>query len=135
MNQELGNQVARILAGATTLAGQTKEFLQAHLPELARQIVAWELWSNAFPALCWLVALCVSAFLVSRHMIRAGKFDAKGGYRTHWDTNNTAIPIVITFGFVLMAAVPAFCTYAYCCVKPLVAPDLVVLDYIRAFVK
>lgn len=121
MNQALGDQVAKIIASAGSACASASAFVQERAPELCRQIVAWELWSNAAYAGLAFIAL----FLLALVLYVAYKKNFADGY--------AAIALFSAVG--LMFAVSAVREGLYGCVKPLCAPDLVVLDYVRAFVK
>ena len=43
MNQEFMNQIANMLASAQSAAAQAGLAIKAEVPELCRQIVAWEI--------------------------------------------------------------------------------------------
>lgn len=132
MKEALMEQVAKILASVHDTAAGAALAIKAEVPELCRQIVAWELWRNVAYGIMWLCATL--AFALAG--LKAARWAAKSEEKD-WQGLLPGI-LVITAVMAALFMVPigtaALFGHVTAVIKCLTAPDLVVLDYVKSVI-
>lgn len=125
MNEELQKQLVSILEAATATASSAKDFVLAELPDVAKQLLLWELWQ----AVVYLTVLGVLPIVALVFLWRwANKYRKK----EDTSTENKEACAGVTFGVTIVIAVVssiALVTNILTIVKVLVAPKLFLLEY------
>lgn len=132
MKEALMEQITKILASVHDTAAGAALAIKAGVPELCRQIVAWELWRNVTYGIVW---LCVTlAFALAG--LKAARWAIKSTERD-W---NVLFPGILVIAAVMAALlmVPigtaALFGHVTAVIKCLTAPDLVVLDCVKSVI-
>lgn len=120
MNDQLNEHLVSLMDYIGSIAKDADAFARAQLPDVAREIVAWELWSSVF--FCFtsvaILALCIWVF---RKALRAMD-DAPDGRE---------IPMFMFSTIVGLISIIAILVNGHAAVKAAVAPRLVILDYVK----
>jgi hypothetical protein len=124
MTAQLNERLVSLMDYVGSIAKDADAFARAQLPDVAREIVAWELWSGVvYGLICVaILAACVWAFRKAMWLLNNS--------RECYDIPMFAISVVLgVFAFVgLMVNTNGI-------IKATVAPRLVVLDYVKGVVK
>lgn len=130
MNDELQGKLAEILGSLSTQVQQATDasvdFAKEQLPLVAKEIVAWAIWSNAIAAsLCLVgaVACGLLCFLAWRLAERAYKKDSNSEEDFFWGMAGLAAAIVGVFLLIFSAARVSGI------VKPIVAPRVYLIEW------
>lgn len=122
MSEVTNEQLGQLLKYIGTLAERADGFVVEQAPLLAREIVAWHMWSNTA-----LAAMYFAGFV-------AGVWMARWLWRFPWEDPIhrpiAALPLVFA---VAMATAALDCVHT--AIKAAVAPRLVVLEYVQRAVK
>lgn len=122
---QLDARLASLLDWLETTGRSAESFVYEQAPLIAREIVAWTLWSNLVYSLLGILALVCAGVLV-RIGVRM--------WRTEKDQNVLGMKLTglsfPAFVLVLVGAAACACHIAPT-IKAVVAPRLVILDYVR----
>jgi hypothetical protein len=108
-----------------SVAKDADAFARAQLPDVAREIVAWELWSGVFLLVPAVVAVWLATFFYRKGMAVVKK-NSRDADPFAWFLIATILACVGAAGTV---------TSGTSVVKATVAPRLVILDYVKGVMK
>lgn len=131
MNEELQKQLASILEAATATAADAKDFMLAELPDVAKQLLLWELWQAAV----WMTAVGVIPLVALAFWWRWASKYMKNASTSKDDKDACAGFTVGATIVVLLWGSVAIVTNTLTIVKVLVAPKLFLLEYAATLVK
>lgn len=138
MNEAFMNQITAMLASAQSAATTAGLAVRAEVPELCRQIVAWELWSNVAYGLVWLCVLIpmAAASIKAAKWLVSEKPPVNYGtseyYRREYKETFSVITLVASGITLMLAACSFLINILPAIIKCLTAPNLVILDYVKA---
>ena len=124
MNDQLNERLVSLMDYIGSVAKDADAFARAQLPDAAREIVAWELWSG--------VARAVFGVTIAFFAVKYGYRVLRYFQRTDPKIAETPWPIAIVV-FVIAAIFGAclFADSATTAIRAVVAPRLVILDYVK----
>ena len=124
MNPEVSDKLAHLLDWLGNVVNDADTFARAQLPEVAREIVAWELWSSVG----WgsLFAIIVVACIVSVVVM----LKKTSGMNTG-DRMEAIGPFVVPIAVLAAISMMFVAGFANDASRAVIAPRVVIIDYIR----
>lgn len=124
MNDQLNERLVSLMDYIGSVAKDADAFARAQLPDVAREIVAWELWSGVVYGLICIaiIAACVWVF----------RFALKIMDDNH---DGREIPMFIFSAIVGPVAFIFVLVNTHSIIKAVAAPRLVILDYVKGVLK
>lgn len=121
MNEQLNATLTEILKGTQNAVIQGAAFLQAQVPELVKEVLAWGFYSNLFILIGCLIVIFTSIFIA--YKFRNFIIDATAG----------AVFIIPLFicTFLMLFVFDSASTL----IKVQVAPRLYLIDYVKTIIK
>lgn len=120
MNDQLNERLVSLMDYIGSIAKDADAFARAQLPDVAREIVAWELWSGVFLLVPAIVAVWLATFF-SRKGMAVMKKNSSNADPFPWFMGAAVLAVVGAAGTV---------TSGTSVIKAVVAPRLVILDYV-----
>lgn len=118
MNEQLREQLFKVLGSMTTAANDAANFALEQVPLVAQEVVRYQLWSGVV----WLV-LCIAAQVA---VLKVAK------YLSNKCNDELAITLAV-FGSILPVIIGLI--NLQLAIKAAVAPRLVILDYVQELAK
>lgn len=124
MNEAFKEQLLQLVDKAKQVGGDTIAFIQAQAPELVKEILRWQLVSNAMMAIAGLFTLIALIVLCYKCL-------------TKWDRDFSGPSILVSIASLFAAP---FLLYGLChgtinAVQVLVAPRLVLLEMLAHLIR
>lgn len=121
MNDQLNERLVSLMDYIGSVAKDADAFARAQLPDVAREIIAWELWRSVF-----LLAPAIAALWLAMLFFRKGKAVIKSDDPFAWFFIAVVLAVFGTAGAITSGA---------SAIKAVVAPRLVILDYVKEVMK
>lgn len=127
MNDKVNEQLADLLAFVKAGAEKTTDFAVEQAPLVAREIVAWQFWS-ALVTVVMAAALLVAIWTFSLRIWRKATEEDKS------DSDSVVMYWIVVLTVSLVLVIPMLLNFPTV-IKSIVAPRLVVIDYIGRLAK
>lgn len=124
MNDQLNERIIVLLDYLSSVAKDDDTFARAEIPQVASEIVAWELWSGVL----WIIP-CIIGCYISYRLCRKGVVTLKSR------GVDESFPLFVVCAVVAFFSAIGLSSNGTNILKSIVAPRLVILDYVRSVAK